>query len=826
MAFDGPQDRLTHSRPLRVLVESGPGTGEFVTDPRLSLQSLFLGCDGEFSRAIIECFAGPLDSSTRGVEEALQVGDVLNAGYRPGYVRFITPDQLFMVARPRAGVAGDEEPGSVSELEMLFAGYCDKPAYEETNNEESTHRGFSFEVESNLKRLSDQRHAQIVGRRMRGADAFKALLEHLDAEPESVYEPFGGPEGIVTVPAAPCVFNAEGLGNRAATPIEVAVGDETIKVHVFADDHDPDAEIWTWAQALGYLWFWHLMARQSGASLDELAGLVADGNVWELLQTMVGDPVQKPLWQASSADRGAAPAPRAEAFSYAMLGSPRDFDCDGMSVPEALILLADKSGAHFRIKTEEQTSEGDGGETQYTGKPIDRIYFWARGAGDSKPDGHQGFLFQEATIADRGKDAEEILRKHNVTNLRLEVDYTDVIGDPVIYGSERRYEITVLLLPGWLPETTYWDINHGSQAAIDAAMEAARAHEEGLEPAELKLDPWYRRFCKAGAEFAGYADVGRRWVLRESGRYRKALYGRTSGPFLEAWYVPWEPSDASIRHPEVQADGSIATRHVAAGEWVYRGRPLEPCLTADAAKRSLGIVVELSWSAGAVDSWTRLTAGCRALEDEAGIYIDEADLLSIKQPGDEEMTYVEAYLRGLMRVRVTAVICGDGRVEPRLNVNRWGPAMASETSRIFDVSRRFRQNLREGGNSQYAPHLPDGTVNPAAIAHETEKAGDDLAELQRFGEGLLEVITTRQIAGAPVIPWITTEYEVGDSIREIRGCIELQTGTGETGRRDVDIVGIEYVGSSTALILDDYRLSRMTHPEVGAMLSGEELGGD
>src|SRR5690606_8682695 len=153
------------------------------------------------------------------------------------------------------------------------------------------------------------------------------------------------------------------------------------------------------------------------------------------------------------------------------------------------------------------------------------------------------------------------------------------------YGDLRRYEVTAELVPGWKP-----DPNVDNPADVD---EAVAVSEEHIDLEDPSADPWYQRYHANGSQFPTYANVGRRWVLNETGRYDAASYARSSGPFDTGRYEPWEPSDCSILDRKYGEDGELVEEPAAA--WARLARPFLPCFSADANRRSLGVVAEASY---------------------------------------------------------------------------------------------------------------------------------------------------------------------------------------------------------------------------------------
>jgi len=782
---DTPTDWSFYHNPLRVAVETAPGSRTFRDDPRIAVEKLVLGSNETPSEAMLTLYAGPIDSEAKGIEDALTAADVLNAQPRTGFDQFLGPDQEIMVFRDldAGALDDDEEAEGAATREILLSGHCTSPRYDErsaeTGGKARSNRGFQFLVRGMLDRLSETPHGQVYGRRMRTA----AGQDELDAAQErSSTTPRGDADSVALVTAERCVFNADGKPNRAAAPISIIIGGASYLIHVFTADGDPDAEPWTFAQALRYLLMWHLFESQTGTVITELPGPIKDGNAFELtenLATLIPE------------SRPTAPVAEADAFAYAMLAEARGLDCEGISLPEALILLADASSVRFCIRTESQTTDEEG-NVRETALPVNRLYFYARGTGTERE------LHKEATFADRGLAAADLLAKTNVKDLAIQADYADVITEPVFLGDVKRYEVTVELVPGWEPDANLDDV-----ADVDAALEFAEAHQEaGLSPAELQADPWFCRYHKGGASFEFYSNVGRRWVLNETGRYRTADYARSGGAFTADAYEPWEPTAADIADRFVNDDGNISTLAVIAGAWARKARPLQPCLSADEQRRSMGIFAEFSFNGGT--TWVAVPAArIMNIDEEAGIYLDVDDLTLCTQPGDDDdgTALWEAMVRGDLRVRVTAVIEGDDRLRPNLTCMFAAPARSQSTSRVFDLAEKYQQNRRDAANSIFA------LTGSRPVANETTDARDDLEAIQDVAEITLELLSGRQNALSATIPWITTDYQVLNTVERITGInLVLQShGAGRINRR-TDIVAIEIVGAHTRLIFEDPRL--------------------
>jgi len=786
---DSPDDWASDAPPLRVAVERSPRTGIWKIDPRIRVESVVVGSNDLLSGATLGVYAGPVWPRTYAEEDALSAADVLNGERREGWGatgRFLRPDQellIFLDRDPTAStpIAGDRQ--------VLLRGMCGNPRYDEhtdkttSSGHPNSERLFTLNVQGMFERLSDMPHAQIYGRYVRSAVSQASL----DAEfgHRQTTTAFGTLASTVDlVRAMSCVFNPGGRPNRSAAP--VTYGEANHAVHLFCDEDDPDAQPWTFAQALRHLaaiYVFGAVAAQGGVA----PGPITDGNVFSSTDSLVG---------LTSADRPTVPVSDADAWKYAMLGEPRDLICDGLNVCEALVLLADMAGVRFRVADEEVLDNSSAVSTNWRRVLRSRLYFQARGCGPHKK------IKKDARRPIAGRLAKTLLGRCNVNELTIEVDYRDTVSDAVFVGGVRRYEVTVELVPGWQPDS-HLDNIEGDEA-IDAAIEYAELHWDMTEPGELAADPWYQRYHVAGSSFASYAQVGRRWVLNATNLYHPASYGRDVGPFDADAYAPWQPSDAEIWDDLILPNGSIGSAPVLAGDWVFRPRPFQPCFSADAEFESLGIVVEFSFDAGS--TWSRIgSAKIVNLEDDTGIYINHDDLteLLMDGEGDDQSHFWAAIIRQQARVRVTAVIEGDDRITAAMIANHFTPGTPLSTGRVFDASHKYASHRRDNANSQFGP----AGSRPAPA--QTLETRNDLAALKHAAETLYEIVSSRQCAIAAAIPWVeAAEYAVLDSVQEITG-IGMKIWSHGSGRtqRWTDIVAIQYWPGGTRLLFEDPRLA-------------------
>lgn len=766
---DRPTTRSWNHRPLLVAVETGKDTNVFVRDPRLAVASCVIGSDDRISEAVINCWAGPTTPSAGG-ESALSAADVFDAKYRSLIGGpFVGPDQRLYVYRERDLEDGQDD---AYPIDPIFQGFAKQIRYIESGGGAQLTRSFVLPVEGTLAHLAELYNAQIVGRMMRSNDSADALADE-DPTPEV----FGTQDDARWLTGIPAVFNP-GRGNRAAVDITVTRGSRSVISSLFAHDKDDSAEYWTWAQVWRYLVVWYLMQYEDGT------GIVMDGNVLDETDD---------LQDQDTSDQPTPPVAAADALQYAMLGRPSGFSVEGMNVVEAMVAAAAEMGIHFRVATEIAATGG----TADLPAPQDKLYVWPRGSGQ--------VIELHRTNLPGYTAARTVLEKNDVRDMEIGIDARDVVPKPFVVGDVRRYEITQELIPGWEPDAKLDDV-----ANLESAVAYAEAHLD-LTGDELLADEWFSRYHRAGGEHHKYRDVGRRWVMNASGRYTAADYARTGGPYQAAMYdPPWDPADCEITDTRIAADGSVETVAVSRGGWTRRPRPFLPCFSASPDKRSLGIVVDLTFDDGS--TWHRNVPGLsvRALADEDGIVIETDDLTKLFPPDHEDDGTIDgsfwhAILANTAGVRVTCVIEGNYRIEAVLDPKNWSPPVATDVTRLFDLSGTMKSNRRDGGNSIFK------SGGEAETTHQTLDCRDDLADLQLRAQEILSQCATRQVPGLIYVPWISTDYHPGQSVRSIEGLgLTFATQSLAEQTRWPDIVGVEYLPGGMRLVIEDFRvLDRM-----------------
>jgi len=660
------QSRSERAERLLAGVETSPGSGDFRVDERLCVEDVWQRCDQAISMAKI----------------SVRIDDAFDA------------EEARRRYHPDCRIVVMTDETDVTKREILFEGYPPVQSTRWDGRIDREEERYVFEAEHVFERLSRDREAWVYGRHVRNGEIEDGLV----SDPQ-VYA-----DKSVLMTALPCMFNPDGVANRAVAPLTVrAPSGESRFVHLFTWD-DAQATRWTYGTALRYLvWFYQCKE-----------GPVFEGNIFSATDLLAAD----------------LPGP-SDPLGDALRREPVSLNCEATNLVEALSLLAAAAGVHITAET-----------INVGGSSVTQLRVWVCGGG---PQRHL-YLVRGGRKADGSarydtstRSISQIMSDNNTYRGQVSWDHGDIVNCPVVIGDVKRYEMTLPLWPGWCPR-----VNLDSVASEDRAAAKALA----LTPDVVEMlggaaesYTWFQYYHRRGSLFKNNTDVSRLWVLNEDGRYG-SVYNRNT-PFDD--YQPFDFSTV--------LDSSVSRR----GAWMRRVRRLLPTISTVVDGQSFGVWVEISFDSGT--TWQQQSNSIRILENRAGIYIDCENPTEIT-PADvdsEEQNLWYAIIDQTFRVRVTAVIESDERLMATFPPE----SLASPTLQVNAMVVRRPQSF------QYASRLHATSVLSSVGDGELER--DDSNAISALAEQLAGVNQDRQVRVLPVIPWIETDYALGDQITEIRG---------------------------------------------------------
>lgn len=347
------------------------------------------------------------------------------------------------------------------------------------------------------------------------------------------------------------------------------------------------------------------------------------------------------------------------------------------------------------------------------------------------------------------------------------------LGDPV------RVEITTRLLPGWLPDS-WWDIDPSNQTALQAAL------------ARVDTEAWDTRYL-SGTIAEATMHHGRLWVLNESGEYSYTLHAdgsvastypfkRSAGPYSsESTWLPYDFSQkVAGSGGNVPGIPELAVR-TQRGFACRRRRFLAPLAEHPDSGAPIPMCLELSASGDAGPWYFADWVQIQALQDQCAIIIRDRDLRKITL-GEE--TFVTAYIKGLLRVRITAVVELDDQVvgDARLAENQMVLPWATVLDRRGQLHAKLRSVPANRLWHTWQLTTPEDDAADFARARMTARRVLDESGLRR-APGLVSIPYLLQPSRSA--PW--DNYQVGDEVYSI-----------ETDLAGTRITLAQYVGSDGA----------------------------
>lgn len=578
------------------------------------------------------------------------------------------------------------------------------------------------------ERLSRDRASQIFGRRMRSARIEDGLLS----------DPGVWQDQSVVVESLACIFNPDGNANCSPTPLVVtdAAGNPRT-ITIFTYDNASDAVAWTYLNAIRYLlWFYSVPG-----------GPIEAGNLLEATEPYV----RVPFEERFSVSGGGHLIKR-------LLQKADSLVCETSNLVEALADAAFAAGVHITADT-----------INVGGWARSQLRLWASQDGALKNlKLARGGRFADgvARFDARTMTTDQIIERNNTYRGNVEWNFGTVVNAPVVLGNVKRYEFTLPLVPGWVPEANLDNVDPADRDAAKAVV-----IPESLIPL-LGEDPnnfdWYRKYHRFGNDFAQFKDVGRKWVLNEAGTYDPATYNRNA-PFDNYQVFDWS---------------TVADNFVAApGQWTRRKRRFFDSITRAFKEKGTGVYPEVSFDSGT--TWyATLFNGIIALDSEVGVYFATRNLTSITPPFTDPLVQNMwwAIIDQTFLLRVTGVIESDERLLHEWPASEYVSPSLQLHAHLLERSKLFSFTTREGVTNELVQTGDDlGDL-----------VADDTAEIAAFAAEHAKVDHDRRLLTLPAIPWLETRFAIGDRLSKVEGReIDFGTQVGHDTHYPV-VVGVTY----------------------------------
>ena len=700
----------------------------------------------------------------------------------------------------------------------------------------------------------------MVGQWRRSYKSGKALYVDLLPETDSLTRE------CVRVGSEPAVFNPGGFYNCHPTPLKFNSENPNGIVHVFCDtDHKrrtwppyvgESAEPWTVARILRYLQWSALQPElvQPGTNNPEVYDRPQYSSVTSPTSTSwipelriahhrdnyqtaetgsnrlqvgpnLSDLVEPYLLRT---DAGDPTDPQAQA----MLRRPSDLVVDRMTIMEAFAHVCDIAGLVFSVEHDIDTSgnawtylrftvRGDrdlhggigggedtpGGTTPGSGSQSDGAIGnpgFRDASGTRKTTARGVYLYCSTDKLDNpaGNTPESFaiaaVRRDSSFKGMLTQEHSGQRRKTLVLGDATQYEVTLQLLPGWSTNSN-WDINPADSAAVQAAIDY------------IASQAWTLTYGPVRVDYAS-KNVGRWWVLNEDGFFESSQYKRAFGPWNEdAHWLPFK----------WQSAGGIFELATRGDEyWAARRRRFLPIIARDGRDgRWLEPVVRLSFDSGA--SWYDGPAtGLKVQVDSerCAVYITNEDLRQVRHPSTTQ-SYVDAYIRGTLRLQVIANVEGDDALMA------WSPADQTWSTplpwaEVIDRRGQAPRNLRfRPGSTTIPASSTDALINEFSAVVRGDN-DDRQEECNRLASRVSLELGVPRVGGQVTIPWLWRNlrgpgivgYRVGDEVIGLQTA-DLATqwtfGAGRDPRLPAPrIIGIVYTYNetdmSTSLTVEDH----------------------
>jgi hypothetical protein len=346
------------------------------------------------------------------------------------------------------------------------------------------------------------------------------------------------------------VFNPGGKPNRTATTYDMQVGVSatTVPIHLWLVDNHPDAERWTYVQALrALLYLWVLDA---------------------------GHPINVFQFLADTAELVTlSPVPNhADPFIARITAEIDDVSIQSMNVDEALTVLLDAAGLHWQIAIKTgipSTRRGTPTATHY-------LRVWAARETPAEldvtrymgvPELHDVPRESPFTVDPGGSVTPiEIARANAAHQAAITYDPRDTSVVRILGGYD-EVEVSLMMRPGWPPHAQLDDV------AEEDRITAREFWEDEFNPV-MEFGGRIPRsvYHTSHPQHAANAKVFRFWMFPDDLTEVEAVaLGRTTGAFTARRYRVRRAEDATLQYVDPVWGGDLTS--VRTQDWIPRRRP-------------------------------------------------------------------------------------------------------------------------------------------------------------------------------------------------------------------------------------------------------------
>ena len=516
--------------------------------------------------------------------------------------------------------------------------------------------------------------------------------------------------------ALPCIFNPDGAKNYGGFDLVGGGAGPQVPRPYFADPGDAAAQSWSWARVLLYWYTWALRTEeQEGGkwvdvdALDPATWQVGPtGNTRRVLlldsvgpgsladQTLIEFIVSNSLHTINPDSLSSADA---DPWRAALLAKPRSAALEGLKLLSALDAICMRAGIGYVWETSLPVDEG----------PVEHGLRFFTGGDGANVQAPKSFKMPSPNFVTSNIGWDVVRQRADVEKAQVSADYRAAVNRMDSLGGAIKYECTIELVPGWAANGD-WDVDPNNAAAVSAAVAA------------LSGAAWMGKYNTDGASFQANQTVGRLWGLNTVGQW--SAYGRATGHFAAAFYGR-ALADGKRYHDFYGTDGGHSNcfwgELTGAYQHSLRRRPFESLVTQSYPGVPRPPLIEVSYDSGS--TWRGVPAGVEVTQRDSRIYFQANNLAADVSDPATGRSFAECYIRGTLRVRITAGIRGDeiAYIAPRYSS---GSLVRRAQSGRLQRRQDFKIEIREdvayvndagenvmffGGNSQFkGSGLPHG----------------------------------------------------------------------------------------------------------------------